>query len=109
MRSSRLYFREITGRGHMKDGLLDWFVHETGVKYISDLPNSRIYQRIYSALDKLSPDDYPVGEWVEAVGYILKQNRRSFSSAGDAYLFFQCELRKQGALDMGKIEHSDEH
>lgn len=78
----------------MNENLLDRLVKESGVSFLSDLRYGCNQNLICKALNRLSPDEYTLEEWEEAVGYILKQKRRKFDTASSACLFLRCELEK---------------
>ncbi|EGB19112.1 hypothetical protein HMPREF9475_01817, partial [[Clostridium] symbiosum WAL-14673] len=51
----------------MNENLLNELVSEAGVSYLSDLHDPRSFRKIFHALDRLSPDNYSLEEWEEAV------------------------------------------
>ena len=65
----------------MNENLLNELVSESGVSYLSDLHDPRSFRKIFHALDRLSPDNYSLEEWEEAVTYILGLKRRRFLQA----------------------------
>ena len=54
--------------------------------YLSDLKFIRNTQKIKSELEKLSPQDFPVKQWNDAVSYLTK-NKVNFSSGIEAKNF----------------------
>ena len=59
----------------MNENLLNELVSEAGVSYLSDLHDPRSFRKIFHALDRLSPDNYSLEEWEEAVTCLLYTSR----------------------------------
>ena len=79
----------------MKETLLQNLVMEAGLCYISDLHDSSQTESVYAAVSRLSPDEYLLEEWEEAVGYILGQKEERFKTSKSAWRFLQQALRKE--------------
>lgn len=79
----------------MNKNLLNELVSEAGVSYLSDLHDPRSFRKIFHALDRLSPDNYSLEEWEEAVTYILGLKRRPFPSPASPGVFCRQSLKKR--------------
>lgn len=78
----------------MKEYLLQYLAELARVYYISDLHNKSYTLKVYLALEKLSPDNYSLSEWEEAVEYILGQRGNTFDTPSSACQFLRHELEK---------------
>ena len=79
----------------MNENLLNELVSEAGVSYLSDLHDPRSFRKIFHALDRLSPDNYSLEEWEEAVTYILGLKRRPFRHLPPPGVFCRQSLKKR--------------
>ena len=76
----------------MENKLLPRLVMETGVYYLSDLHSLSQAKRVYAAVCRLSPDEYPLRDWEEAVEYILGRKGKRFATPAHACRFLRQEL-----------------
>ena len=70
----------------MEKELLHILSERTGCMYLSDLKFIRDTQKIKSELEKLSPQDFPVKQWNDAINY-LTETKVDFSSEMEAKNF----------------------
>ncbi len=70
----------------MEKELLHILSERTGCMYLSDLKFIRDTQKIKSELEKLSPQDFPVKQWNDAINYLTETNV-DFSSEMEAKNF----------------------
>ena len=70
----------------MEKELLHILSERTGCMYLSDLKFIRDTQKIKSELEKLSPQDFPVKQWNDAINY-LTETQVDFSSEMEAKNF----------------------
>lgn len=70
----------------MEKELLHILSERTGCMYLSDLKFIRDSQKIKSELEKLSPQDFPVKQWNDAINY-LTETKVDFSSEMEAKNF----------------------
>ena len=70
----------------MEKELLHVLSERTGCMYLSDLKFIRDTQKIKSELEKLSPQDFPVKQWNDAINY-LTETKVDFSSEMEAKNF----------------------
>lgn len=64
-------------------GLLDVLVSQTGCMYLSDLHNPNFLPAVQRALCRISPEQFELREWQDAVEYITGE-RFSFKSPKQA-------------------------
>lgn len=70
----------------MEKELLHILSERTGCMYLSDLKFIRDTQKIKSEVEKLSPQDFPVKQWNDAINY-LTETKVDFSSEMEAKNF----------------------
>lgn len=70
----------------MEKELLHILSERTGCMYLSDLKFIRDTQKIKSELERLSPQDFPVKQWNDAINY-LTETKVDFSSEMEAKNF----------------------
>lgn len=70
----------------MEKELLHILSERTGCMYLSDLKFIRDTQKIKNELEKLSPQDFPVKQWNDAINY-LTETKVDFSSEMEAKNF----------------------
>lgn len=70
----------------MEKELLHILSERTGCMYLSDLKFIRDTEKIKSELEKLSPQDFPVKQWNDAINY-LTETKVDFSSEMEAKNF----------------------
>ena len=70
----------------MEKELLHILSERTGCMYLSDLKFIRDTQKIKNELEKLSPQDFPVKQWNDAINY-LTETKVDFSSEKEAKNF----------------------
>lgn len=70
----------------MEKELLHILSERTGCMYLSDLKFIRDTQKIKGELEKLSPQDFPIKQWNDAI-YYLTEKKVDFSSEIEAKNF----------------------
>lgn len=73
----------------MKETLLQKLAMEAGFSYMSDLHSQYHAKCVYYALDRLTPGEYPLEEWEEAVRYITGLKETHFHSQEEAFHYLK--------------------
>lgn len=67
-------------------GLMDFLAKKADTEYISDLKYLKDFDEIKSIIKRISPDDYSLAEWNDAVHYFTGVNKQ-FTTALEAKNF----------------------
>lgn len=73
--------------------LVDYLAEKLGCDYISDLHFLNAKERLKMSIEvqKLNPEDWPIGDWNDALGYIA--NKPATDSCQSAYSELLAELK----------------
>ena len=73
----------------MKEYLLQQLADQVRATYISDLHNQVYWPAICTALQNLTPEQYSLKEWTDAVHYLLNKHETSFDTPCSACQYLQ--------------------
>lgn len=77
-----------------KKGLLDYLSAQCGCTYLSDLSFKNYHIFLYHSMDEITPQDYSLEEWNDAVCYIVKEPV-TFRTQADAKEYLKKWLYKE--------------
>lgn len=75
-------------------GLLDEIAESVESYYLSDIHMMKYRRKVWIAIEKLDASEYPLQEWKDAVGYILKEPIQGFETQEQARSYLLTRLKK---------------